>query len=43
MKTNNGYDINENQCIDIVARQFILKTKYNGLWSQGEKKIRNCL
>lgn len=27
MKTNNGYDINENQWIDIVARQFIFKNQ----------------
>lgn len=27
MKTNNGNDINGNQCIDIVARMFIFKNQ----------------
>lgn len=41
MKTNNGYDINENQCIDIVARQFIFKNQIQWIVvARCKKKIR---
>lgn len=44
MKTNNGYDINENQRIDIVARQFIFKNQTQWIVvARWKKKIRICL
>lgn len=43
MKTNNGYDINENQCIDKCARQFIFKNQIQWIvvarWKQNPKVL----
>lgn len=54
MKTNNGYDINENQCIDKGARQFIFKNQVQWIvvarWIKKSETMRytctytkNCL
>lgn len=43
MKTNNGYDINENQCIDKCARQFIFKNQTQWIVVARWKKIRKYL
>lgn len=39
MKTNNGNDINGNQCIDIVARMFIFKNQIQWIVVARRKKI----
>lgn len=43
MKTNNGYDINENQCIDKCAQQFIFKNQTQWIvvarWKQNPKVL----
>lgn len=42
-QTNNGYDINENQWIDIVARQFIFKNQIQWIVVARWKKNPNLL